>query len=501
MNHNSKVGNLSLILFSILLASGCASSKSRRPAGSDITLTEILIDIGQANKALANNFERCKANYSGIYNNLFSLSGDSAYLDLNDVKVIDQDLILSFNARLELKETFKKFQVKTASDEECLKSASDVLRGLRYVEDYLMEIRILRGMGAPEEHLSLRGEFPYLMVNPKFADSYKSPEDLQSGDVILSRGNAFSSAAIARIGRNDYQFSHLSFVYKNEKTEQLFTTEAHIEIGSVVNPIARHLSDNNAREVIYRYHEPETAHRASKLIFERVLKKQETKKTIEYDFSMSLIDDSRLFCSEIVSSGFKMALPDEEIFPKFKSKFTPGIIPFLNAIGVPADKSNIEQLETFSPGDIQFDPRFELVAEWRNPTKMEESRVKDFILTKIFEKMDLDHYRFDATLKMDMESRTFWLLRRTPLVKKFIEAKFPLNMNPTQMQLFMTLDKVGDALFKEVEKASLEYSRPMTPREIYDTVETFWKRDAEVYKRFKKDQNAEKPLFHQYFHP
>ena len=62
---------------------------------------------------------------------------------------------------------------------------------------------------------------------------------------------------------------------------------------------------------------------------------------------MDYKNESSLFCSEIISHGFKHVLPDEDYFPMFKSKFTPGIIPFLNTIGVPADKENINKLIKF----------------------------------------------------------------------------------------------------------------------------------------------------------
>lgn len=497
----TQIGLLSCLLVTI----GCSSHKIRKPAGDGevVTLKDVLSDMHAANLEVARDFTKCESHYTNIYQNLYHLSGDSAYQDLNNIAAIDQDIEASFLARLEMKDVFGPFVVKSKKDEACLKSASDVLRGLRYVEDYLIEIRMERSGATPEEYASLKGEFPYLLVNPKFAGEFKSASDLKSGDVLLSRGNAYSSAAIARIGRNDYQFSHLSFVYGDESTREMFTTEAHIEIGSVTNPISQHLSDKNAREVVFRHHDPDLAHKASKAIYERVLKEQQTGKTIEYDFGMDLKDDRRLFCSEVISTGFKMVSTDKtmESIPAHKSRFTSGIIPFLQDIGIKATPENIDTLETFSPGDIQFDPRFELVAEWRNPKKMEESRTKDFILTKIFEKMDRDNYRFDPSLKMDVETKGLWLLRRTPLVKKFLEAKFPLNMNPTQMQIFMVLDKVGESIFKEVEVQSLEYNRPMTPKEIYDTVDAFWKKDSELWKRWKKGQDVQKPAFHQYFHP
>jgi len=479
------------------LVSGCATQERYPSSADELTLSQIIEQIKITSEKQKLDHSICKPAYEDLYQRLFNLAGDTTYFEMNDLAAIDREIKASFLARIALKETFKDFD----GNEECLKSATDVFRGLRYVEDYLIEMRMALTPNAPVEYTNLKGEFPYMLVNPKYEAEFKSYEDLKSGDVILSRGNAFSSAAIARIGTNDFQFSHLSFVYKNPAEEETYTTEAHIEIGSVVAPLLDHVSGKNAREVVFRYHDGEVSHQASKYIHDRVLARQKTKKTIEYDFSMDYKDDERLFCSEIISSGFKHVLKDADYFPMFKSKFSVGIIPFLNTIGVPATKENISTLDTFAPGDIQFDPRFELVAEWRNPKKMEENRLKDFILTKIFERMEAESYKIDPTFKMDAQAKTLWVLRRLPIVKKFVAAKFPLNMSPSQLELFMALDKLGDAIYKEVEKASLEYDRPMTAKEIYAVLDGFFKQDFETYKRYKKGQEVGKPNFHLLFHP
>ena len=141
------------------------------------------------------------------------------------------------------------------------------------------------------------------------------------------------------------------------------------------------------------------------------------------------------------------------------------------------------------------------MAEWRNPKKLEESRFKDFILTKLFERMELEGYKIDPSLKMDAEARVFWLLRRSPIVKKFIEKKFSLTMTPAQMELFMALDKIGDAFYKNLELRSIEFDHPMTPKEIYAAIDDFIKKDRELYKKYKKDPEAVKPSFHLLFHP
>jgi hypothetical protein len=488
-------------LFLTTTLSSCSVFTKRAPsstfADEDMDLEQIISAIESTSNDLKNNPLSCKSRYSELYSRLYNLAGNSTYLDLNNQKNIDDKIHAAFLARIALKDSMKNF----TPDSECLKNAIDVFKGLRYVEDYLIEMRMEKSANIPSEFTNLTGEFPFLMVNPKFANEFKSYEDIKSGDVILTRGNAFSSAAIARIGTYDYQFSHLGFAYRDEVTKELQTTEAYIEIGSIVQSFSEHMERKNSREAVFRYKDPEVAHKASKFIYERVLKAQNEKKLIEYDFTMNFKDNSKLFCTELISSGFKHALPAEDYFPMFKTHFSVGMISFLNSIGVPATKDNISSLEVFAPGDIQFDPRFELVAESRNPHKMEESRLKDFILTALFERMDKEGYKFDASLKMDLQAKGLWLLRRVPVVKKFLQNKMTLTITPEQMELFMVLDKVGDAIFKEVEKVSLEYERPMTPKEIYGVLDTFFKQDFEIYKRYKKGQDVTRPAFHLLFHP
>lgn len=493
--------SISLINITVLF-SGCSVFKTRKPASERETmLAQIYNDVANANMGVSASSRDCHTNYDSLYKRLFDIAGVPSYFDNTDLKSIDQDIEESFSVRLALKESFKNFNVVSAEDQDCLGSAQDVFKALRYVEDYLIEVRMDKLSLAPADYINMKGEFPYLLINPKFKEEFKSYEDLKSGDVILSRGNAYSSAAIARIAMSDYQFSHLSFVYRDSDSRELFTSEAHIEIGSVVAPFSEHLNEKNVRSVVFRHSNETLAARASKAMFERIKKEQESGKNIEYDFTMNYKDSSKLFCSEIISNGFKLADPEGDYLPKFKSKFTVGIIPFLNGIGVPVTEENVGTLDVFAPGDIQFDPHFDLVAEWRNPKKLEESRFKDYILTRMFERMDKAGYRIDPSFKMDAQARAFWLLRRTPIVKKFIEKKFSLEMNPTQMEIFMALDKIGDAIYKNLELRSIEFDHPMTPKEIYEAIDDFIKKDLDLYKKYKKGQNVDKPMFHLLFHP
>jgi hypothetical protein len=485
----SSLNKLFPLVSATLILSACSTIGERNPASFSTTVfAEIVADINNTSESLTVDTAKCAKDMGDNYQKLYELVGSSVYFEMDNTEILDKDIETSFLSRLKLRDSIKSLQIKNPTDKACFESVANVFKALRYVEDYMIEMRMERTEGAPNEYVDMKGQFPYLLVNPKFESTVKSYEDLISGDVILSRGNAFSSAAIARIGENDFQFSHLSFVYQNpNELNRLYTTEAHIEIGSVVAPIEDHIASKNARSVVFRHKDSKLSADASEYIFNKVKEKSETGKNIEYDFSMNYKDNSKLFCSEVISTAFNAVNPKQGFLPKFKSHFTPGMIPFLNNIGVPVTKENVSELDVFSPGDIQFDPSFDLVLEWRNPRKMEESRFKDFILTKLFDKMEKEGYQFDPSLKMDVQTKTFWLLRRTPIIKKFLEKKFSLNMSPTQMEMFMTLDKVGDILYKELEKKSIESDHPLTPKEVYIVLDKFIATD--------------KTLIHKYFHP
>ncbi|MFX5344442.1 hypothetical protein ABTC63_21645, partial [Acinetobacter baumannii] len=85
----------------------------------------------------------------------------------------------------------------------------------------------------------------------------------QPGDVILVRGQAHNSAAIARIGDVDSQFSHVGIVYQGDDGK-LYKIQAMIEDGAVITPLGQALDHGLGRAVLFRYRDPKTAARAAK---------------------------------------------------------------------------------------------------------------------------------------------------------------------------------------------------------------------------------------------
>jgi hypothetical protein len=480
---------ITIFLLLITISISCTRNISRTPSSADPSKDLLLVvkDVENKISTMEYTYENCTNQGQAYYQQLLNInSNDTALADYNkdELKELVNRL---FQIRLKMRNKLSSVNPNKNEAIACIKSAKDLNRAFRYLEDYIVEY-LYEDKKKSFEVLSGSGE--YLLKNSSSFNSYK---DLNSGDIILSRGNAYTSAAIARIGETDAQFSHLTFVYRDE-SGKLWTTEAHIEIGAVVAPFEVHLAQGNSRSVVYRYHDEKLAHEASRAIFNKVKKSMDSGKNIQYDFGMDYKKDDRLFCSEIISQGFNYASNNAVDIPRLKTKFNPGLIPFLNKMGIQVTKSNVDSFQTFSPGDIEYDHNFKVIAEWRNPNKLENSRMKDALLTKMFEWMENKNYSFKPKFKISAESSAYWVIRRLPFLKKLTIEKFPLNMKVKQLKLFLTLDKVGEAILDELIKEQAKRSQKMTPKEMFQFLESFREKDLANYKKKKKSAK-----FHRWF--
>jgi hypothetical protein len=511
-----------IVLLSLSLWSGLHGEVIAKTSSSiEHDLNKLIKEISGAVTTGTNSTKYCSENLANYYKRLFSFRDE--HINSSQISDLEIDEIIknSFRSRLDINEKMKKLEVASKNGEKCLSSIKDVVRALRYVEDYMIEIKYQRlGYLKTMDFVTFTGSGSLFLKNPSF--NFSGIQDLKSGDIILSRGSAYSSAAIARIGENDSQFSHLTLVYQDE-SKILHTIEAHTEIGAVTAPLSIHINQRNARSVVLRHKDSKLAHEAAKYMFNKVNKRQK-KNNIRYDFGMDYKSNTTLFCSEVVHDGFKYAskklYKKEMNIPQYKTKFDPGLITFLQDFGIDVNRSNIASFDTFGPGDIQFDSSFQIVAEWRNPKKIRETRFKDAVLTKIFEWMEKENYKFYPPAGIALKSRFSWLMRRTPFVKKMLEEKFPLNMSAKQLRLFLILDLVGEKLHDRLKETATIAKRTLSPIEMYEALEAFKVNDQKRYDVFidlskkarqyrgrtnvphsvKRKLRETRPVFHRYFH-
>ena len=338
----------------------------------------------------------------------------------------------------------------------------------------------------------------------------------QSGDVLLSRGSASVSAAIARITDEDSNFSHAGIVYIDKETGKRETIEAHIEFGTLVADIANY-SDTKVRALVFRFKDPNQiddekgtakeknaaiAHDAAKKIRQKVLdyKKQYGKTRMPnpcYDFSMNIdnpavitpTNGKCLFCSEVVSLAYSLVGDGKYNIPTFKSSINPKNKKFLEDIGVTVN-------ETFAPADLEVEPYFDLVLEWRDYNRIHKTHVMDAILTSMYSWMDDYGYQFFVPAGANVKTNLAYSIRRIPILDHMtgIKDKFPLNMRKEAINTMVMLDEVSNQLKDVIYDEESNRGASLTPREMIVVLNQWRVKDAADYESASGYNTDKDPL-------
>lgn len=202
---------------------------------------------------------------------------------------------------------------------------------------------------------------------------------LHSGDILVSRGGAPTSALIAR--GNDYpgNFSHIAFVYINPETHTAFIVEAHIEQGVVVSTVEQYLEDKKLRVMLLRpradlpqlMKDPLLPHKAAERAYTRARTEH-----VPYDFEMNYKDHRKLFCSEVASAAYEPY--GITLWTGISRISSPGLRRWLGAFGV-------RHFETQEPSDLEYDPQLTVVAEWRDPETLRKDRYDNAVTEVMLE--------------------------------------------------------------------------------------------------------------------
>lgn len=202
---------------------------------------------------------------------------------------------------------------------------------------------------------------------------------VHSGDVILSRGDAPTSALIARGNVFPGNFSHVAIVYVDPATGTPTVVEALIERGVVATAVVDFLREKRLRLLLLRLRpehpalkaDPLAAHRAAAAALARA-KARHT----PYDFRMDWTNPARMFCSEVAHDAYQSVGVDLWAYkPQLSS---PGLVRWLRDMGV-------RHFTTLIPSDLEYDPKLAPVAEWRNPDALLRDRLDNVTLDVLLE--------------------------------------------------------------------------------------------------------------------
>ncbi len=379
-----------------------------------------------------------------------------------------------FQIRHHLRARLAEFDQRGEADDRCVSAVRDALRASRVLEDYLSEWHAGYPVDDPKSPVgAFNGSFPWLQLHPDHPRL-----DFRSGDVFLSRGTAFTSAMISRITDDDANFSHLAILYIDEATKKKWMVEAHIEVGSKTATFNEYLFDGKARVVQLRHADPELAHRAAKLIHDKVKKATDFGANICYDFGMDIADRECLFCSEVVSAAFAMASGEAVQVPRFLSSINMKNPDFTRRLGVTATK-------TFAPADIEIDGRFTVLAEWRDLGKVNRLHEYDAIMTSVLSWMDDHGYVLHDSHRTKLTAKALHKVRPWPVFSSVLKNKFPTNMPRPTLAMVMTLDDIGERLLARLSQANAENREKtgfwLTPGQMQEFLERYRQDDLQRF--------------------
>lgn len=202
---------------------------------------------------------------------------------------------------------------------------------------------------------------------------------VHSGDVLLSRGAAPTSALIAR--GNDFpgNFSHVALVHVDASTSQVSVIEAHIEKGVAVASIDEYLRDTKLRVMVLRLRADLPALVAKPSLPHEVASwalGDAGTRHVPYDFAMDCQDHSRLFCSEVPSAAYERH--GVKLWMGMSTISSPGLCAWLASFGV-------ENFLTQEPSDLECDPQLRVVAEWRDPEALLQDHVDNAVIDAMLE--------------------------------------------------------------------------------------------------------------------
>ena len=246
--------------------------------------------------------------------------------------------------------------------------------------------RLLYGARAAIEELMVQvpaGSFPIMTrgLDEPSATPAAMVRDvrLHSGDILVSRGGAPTSALIARGSDFPGNFSHIAFVYVDTASQEAMIVEAHIETGVVVSTVEQYLADTKLRVMLLRpradlpqlVSDPMLPHKAAEYAYKRAVGGH-----VPYDFAMDYQDHAKLFCSEVASEAYERY--GVALWAGISHISSPGLRRWLALFGV-------EHFETQEPSDLEYDPQMRVVAEWRDPATLKKDRIDNAVTDVMLE--------------------------------------------------------------------------------------------------------------------
>jgi hypothetical protein len=378
---------------------------------------------------------------------------------------------LSWQLRLEIHRKLADIE------KDCTLMARDIFHLLRDSEDYLGDfaysVQSLHPTDLDFQKQAVpiydRKAYPPYFVRPDIDDSRFK---FRSGDLMLARGVSFTSAIISQISDNRSHFSHVVFVDVNKKTNVPGTVESYVGSGTKLYDINYALKNENARLLVLRPKDALLGQKAA------IFANNAADLKLPYDYSMNFTEYSALSCVELAIYSYDKGSRGAVRLPSYPAQLNLVNRDFL-------DKMGLKQGLLITPDDLETDPNFELILDWKDYRLVRDSRYKDAILSEMMRWMNDLKYNFHDTPKSVIVKHVIQPSRRTPLwplMQKITGAPDIDKEIPKRTLGVMTvLNQVGDILLEKIRKEDetyiLSHHRPMTNPQLRETLEKIRRSD------------------------
>lgn len=404
-----------------------------------------------------------------------------------------------YQTRVELHEKLIEFDSKGELTPSCTNSIREANQFLRFAEEYLMEWMADQNVFTSKAPQILTQLEPHTMVNPKFVGF-----TFKTGDVFLVRGKSYVSAMIARIGDEESNFSHLAVLGEDAKGKK-YVVESLIQKGLIVTPLEKWLASEDARVALYRPKEVlgEIGQRAGRQIFDHAMKFIKNGTAVKYDFAMNDEDPTEFFCSEVVKYAYKLGSNGQVVLPKYRTtaeKFKG--TDYFKDMG-------IKPGSLFSPSDIEVDPRFDFVAEYRYLPLLAQVRMQDSVLQSVYDWMIKERYEFYFSPLHSGKGIIAKLGRQFGLFAEQLPKHMPHDTLVTTLKYEVVATSLEKnlyekaAAYKKKNGYSLSFFELMQINNEYKYADCIMEKESKDEDPFKREgYNPPKPgsKFHWFFH-
>ncbi len=365
---------------------------------------------------------------------------------------------------------------------ECALQLQANFRQLRFIEDYVQELSSDVTHQTPNEIAFTQQPVPMKEHPPFYVTRLAIPGAVfEDGDVFVTRGVSFLSSMIARMGVRPSQFSHIVFLHENPTTKKMETIESYVGVGVQFYDMDFALKNENARILWLRSKDRALAKRASSMIGPLVRDRIAKGQTIRYDYELNFDDPATMSCAEVSQVAFKLASQGEIKIPFYPNEIA-GATPLVSRLRIPPGP-------TFEPGDLELDPRFEIVGEFQDLRLTRDSRQKDTIMSEMFRWMDAEGYVLHESMNSRLARGPIHKIRRTPLwplVQKMLKLSDFSKEIPSNMLGAVTLiNQISEVLLEELKKQDIafeqEHGIPMPPVVMARALEEWRKKDLALY--------------------